>query len=53
MKAIKVEFKTSSFVNCFKILPTIQITYSPYSVGFAIEFTWGKWGLGWKFYNQK
>lgn len=50
---IKIQFKAGAYENCFKIIPTIQITYSAYRIetGFAIEFTWGKWGIGWRFYN--
>ena len=52
---IKVQFKAAAYVNCFKIIPTIQITYSGYKIetGFAIEFTRGKWGIGWRFYNER
>lgn len=51
LSSIKVQFKAAAYVNCFKIIPTIQITYSGYRLetGFAIEFTWGKWGIGWRF----
>ena len=52
---MKIEFKAGAYVNCFKITPCIQITYSGYESGsgFGIEFTWGKWGVGWRFYNKK
>ena len=55
LSTIKVKFKAAAYVNCFKIIPTIQITYSGYKLetGFAIEFTWGKWGIGWRFYNER
>jgi len=55
LSSIKVQFKAGAYRNCFKIIPTIQITYSGYMIetetGFAIEFTWGKWGIGWRFYK--
>ena len=52
LSTIKVQFKAGAYANCFKIIPTIQITYSSkVEAGFAIEFTWGKWGIGWRFYR--
>lgn len=53
LSSIKVQFKAAAYVNCFNIIPTIKITYSGYRIetGFAIEFSWGKWSIGWRFYN--
>ena len=55
LSTIKIQFKAGAYVNCFKVIPTIQITYSGYKnkTGFAIEFTWGAWGIGWRFYNER
>ena len=55
MKSIKVQFKAGAYVNCFKITPCLQLTYSGNGLetGFAIELTWGKWGIGWRFYNER
>ncbi len=53
---LKIKFKVGSFVNCFKITPCIQITYPPIwnnNLGIGIELTWGKWGIGWRFYIEK
>ena len=52
---VKLQFKAGAYVNCFKITPCLQITYSGYGLddGFAIEATWGKWGLGVRFYNER
>lgn len=52
---IKIQFKAGAYVNCFKITPCLQVTYSGYNTktGFAVEFTWGKWGIGWRFYNER
>lgn len=54
MNNIKFEFKAGSYVNCFKITPCLQITYSGYDLpeGFAIELTWGKWGIGVRIFNE-
>lgn len=56
IKSIKVQFKATAYMNCFKITPTIQITYLGYNIqyhtGFTIELTWGKWGIGLRFYNK-
>ena len=55
LSKIKVKYKAGTYVNCFHIIPAVQITYSGYKIetGFAIEFAWGKWGIGWRFYNKR
>lgn len=57
MKNIKIQFKMGAYIGGFRITPCIQITYSDLGYtsefGFAIEITWGKWGIGCRFYRDK
>jgi len=56
MKKWKTQFRAGAYADTlrgiFKITPCLQITYSEYgyATGFAIELTWGKWGVGCRFY---
>ena len=55
VSSLKLQFRAGAYGNCFTITPCLQITYSEYyrSKGFAIEMTWGKWGVGVRFYYKK
>ena len=49
----KVQFKAGIYHDCFEILPSIQIVYNGNGwTGFSIELGWGKWGIGWRFYEK-